>query len=309
MALNERLNKFKQQQERPKVAPGFRPANAPFAPVKPLQPVKFSDDTERLQHINSIRKSTVGAQIKLVIVLLEKTRQAFTAEQINEATYVDIRGNKAVFDSLKNNPKVKFEGEHFFYKPTHVLTGRDQLLSLIIKSKDCIAVEEVKDAYPSVLEDFNHLLMMDELALIDSSRELDFICAINFVINSYLVLLISIRTSDVTLLKFSTLYQTSTKFRSEDTAHFNDRRFRITIDNDLKQLYREIELPRDMLDIEKELKKGGEKPLTDTVNRRALAQIHGAASKSKARKKQRGITSKTRITNYHLPELFKNLDT
>lgn len=64
-----------------------------------------------------------------------------------------------------------------------------------------------------------------------------------------------------------------------------------------------------MLDIEKELKKGGEKPLTDTVNRRALAQIHGAASKSKARKKQRGITSKTRITNYHLPELFKNLDT
>lgn len=94
---------------RPKVAPVFRPANAPFAPVKPLQPVKFSDDTERLQHINSIRKSTVGAQIKLVIVLLEK--------------------------------------------PTHVLTGRDQLLSLIIKSKDCIAVEEVKDAYPSVLED------------------------------------------------------------------------------------------------------------------------------------------------------------
>jgi transcription initiation factor TFIIE subunit beta len=89
MALNERLDKFKQQQERcqttlssiaasqasilrPKVAPGFRPANAPFAPVKQLQRVKFSDDTERLQHINSIRKSTVGAQIKLVIDLLEK---------------------------------------------------------------------------------------------------------------------------------------------------------------------------------------------------------------------------------------------
>lgn len=55
----------------------------------------------------------MGAQIKLVIVLLEK--------------------------------------------PTHVLTGRDQLLSLIIKSKDCIAVEEVKDAYPSVLEDLQAL--------------------------------------------------------------------------------------------------------------------------------------------------------
>lgn len=89
MALNERLNKFKLQQERcqatlssiaatqapilkPKVPSGIRPANSPFAPVKPPQPVKFSDDTERLQHINSIRKSAVGAQIKLVIALLDK---------------------------------------------------------------------------------------------------------------------------------------------------------------------------------------------------------------------------------------------
>lgn len=89
MALNERLNKFKQQQERcqttlssisaslasmsmPKHVPGIRPANAPLAPVKPLHPIKFSNDTERLQHINSIRKSAVGVQIKLVIELLYK---------------------------------------------------------------------------------------------------------------------------------------------------------------------------------------------------------------------------------------------
>jgi len=44
--------------------------------------------------------------MKLVIDLLYKTRQAFTAEQINEATYVDIYGSKALFDSLRNNPKL-----------------------------------------------------------------------------------------------------------------------------------------------------------------------------------------------------------
>lgn len=94
----------------------------------------------------------------------------------------------------------------------------------------------------------------------------------------------------------------------EDTAHFNDRKYKITIDNDLKQLYREVELPRDMLDIEKELKKCGEKPLTDTVKRRAAAQkMDGAASKSKTRKKKRGLRSNSRVTNFHLPELFKNL--
>jgi transcription initiation factor TFIIE subunit beta len=89
MALSEQLNKFKLQQERcqttpssiaayrssvskPKVTPGFQPINAPFAPVKALQPIKFSDDPDRLQRINSVRKSHPGLQIKLVIELLYK---------------------------------------------------------------------------------------------------------------------------------------------------------------------------------------------------------------------------------------------
>lgn len=174
MDLNERLNKFKQQQEKcqttlssiaasqastlePKVTTVIQPINAPFAPVKPLQPIKFSNDTERLHHLNSVRKSPVGAQIKLVIELLYKTRQAFAAEQINEATCVDIHGNKAVFDSLRNNPKVFFDGKHFSYKSKHELTGRDELLSLIRKYPEGLAVVEVKDAYPSVLEDLQAL--------------------------------------------------------------------------------------------------------------------------------------------------------
>jgi len=286
MALNERLNKFRQQQERcqttlssiatnqasilmPKVAPGIRPANAPYASVKPLQPIKFSDDTQRLQHINSIRKSTVGAQMKLVIDLLYKTRQVFTAEQINEATYVDIHGSKALFDSLRNNSKVKLDGRHFSYKPTHVLTGRDQLYNLIKNQEYGIAVEELKDAYPSVLEDLQALKASGDVWWLSGTNS------------------------------------------QEDTAHFNDPRFRITVDSDLNQLFRGTELPRDMLDIEQELKKIGETPLTDTAKRRALAEISGAASKSKskARKKQRGITSRIRLTNRHLPELFENLST
>ena len=43
------------------------------------------------------------------------------------------------------------------------------------------------------------------------------------------------------------------------------------MDSDLKQLFRGTELPRDMLDIEKELKKIGEKPLTDTAREAARA--------------------------------------
>lgn len=80
MALQEKLDRFKKQQERcqttlsgiaaSKVTPKFTPAPASFIARPPAPAVKFSNDTERLQHINSIRKSPVGAQIKRVIDLL-----------------------------------------------------------------------------------------------------------------------------------------------------------------------------------------------------------------------------------------------
>jgi len=55
-------------------------------------------------------------ELILLFLLHLQKRQAFTAEQINEATYVDILGNKAVFDSLRNNPKVHYDGRRFSYK-------------------------------------------------------------------------------------------------------------------------------------------------------------------------------------------------
>jgi transcription initiation factor TFIIE subunit beta len=41
-------------------------------------------------------------------------RRALTAKQINDATYVDIAGNSAVFESLRNNPKVHFDRRCLF---------------------------------------------------------------------------------------------------------------------------------------------------------------------------------------------------
>ncbi|CAL5390467.1 unnamed protein product [Camellia sinensis] len=81
------------------------------------------------------------------------TRQAFTPEQINEACYVDINSNKAVFDSLRNNPKVNYDGRCFAYKSKHALKDKNQLLILIRKFPEGIAVIDLKDAYPTVMED------------------------------------------------------------------------------------------------------------------------------------------------------------
>ena len=90
MALQDKLDRFKKQQEkcqstltsiaaaasnRPKPTQKFTPSVPPAAIAKPPAPaVKFSNDTDRLQHINNIRKAPDGAQIKRVIGLLFEVR-------------------------------------------------------------------------------------------------------------------------------------------------------------------------------------------------------------------------------------------
>uniref|UniRef100_A0A2P2JXE2 Transcription initiation factor IIE subunit beta n=2 Tax=Rhizophora mucronata TaxID=61149 RepID=A0A2P2JXE2_RHIMU len=280
MALQESLNKFKKQQNRVQASvaniprPGLTKSSTAVsksAPVagspltrSPAPAVKFSNDTERLQHINSIRKAPVGAQIKRVIDLLLETRQALTPEQINEACYVDINSNKAVFDSLGNNPKVNYDGKRFSYKSKHDLKDKGQLLVLVRKFPEGIPVIDLKDAYPTVMEDLQALKAAGQIWLLSNFDS------------------------------------------QEDIAYPNDPRAVIKVDDDLKHLFRGIELPRDMLDIEKDLQKNGMKPATNTAKRRAAAQVHGISTKQKIKKKKHEISKRTKLTNAHLPELFQN---
>ncbi|KAF7026958.1 hypothetical protein CFC21_039039 [Triticum aestivum] len=88
-------------------------------------------------------------------------------------------------------------------------------------------------------------------------------------------------------------------------AYPNDPRSRMEVDTELKKLFHDIKLPQDMLDIKKELRRNREKPATDTMKRRAAEQVHGHQPKpKKARKKSRVITSRTKLTNSHLPWLL-----
>ncbi|CAA7409188.1 unnamed protein product [Spirodela intermedia] len=283
MSLQERLNKFKQQQEKcqsiltdtiSRASSSSRTSAAPHraapSPAVPVAPVKFSSDTERLQHINGIRKSPAGAQIKRVIDLLLQTRQAFTPEQINEACYVDVIANKTVFESLKNNHKVSYDGHRFSYKSKHNLKNKSELLDFVRKFPEGIAVIDLKDSYPTVMDDLQRLKGEGEVWLLSNLDS------------------------------------------QEDTVYPNDPRAGvIKVDEDLKQLFRGVELPRDMVDIERELQKNGMRPATNTARRRAMAQVHGLANhagKAKPKKKQRELSKRTKLTNAHLPELFRNLN-
>ncbi|KAH7656539.1 Transcription initiation factor IIE beta subunit protein, partial [Dioscorea alata] len=249
IAMQERLNKFMEQHHK-------RQATLPS--------VKFSGDNERLQHIDAIGQLPVGAQIKRVIDLLLETRKALTPETINEACNVDISSNKVVFESLKNNPKVNYDGKCFSYKRKHDLKGKEELLSLIRKFPDGIAVMDVKDAYPTIMEDLKALKAADQIWILTNMDS------------------------------------------KEDIAYPNNLKVMMTVDDDLKQMFRGIELPKDMVDIEKELQMAGMKPATNSTQRCATAQVLSKNTQPKPRKR-RQLNRRTKLTNVHLPELFQDI--
>ncbi|XVF52856.1 hypothetical protein PTKIN_Ptkin05aG0052200 [Pterospermum kingtungense] len=264
MALQEKLDSFKKQQE--KCQSMLSKSASSRATARTPAPLKFSSDTERLQHINSIRKAPVGAQMKRVIDLLFQTRQAFTPEQINDACYVNVNSNKDVFEGLRKNPKVNYDGKRFSYKAKHNVKNKDELLFLIQKFVEGIPIIDLKDAYPKVVDDLQALKAKGDIWLLSNFDS------------------------------------------QEDIAFPNDPKIDLrNVDDDLKELFRSIELPRDMLDIEKDLLKNGMKPATNTAKRRAAAQMQGVSSKLKPKQKVKEFSKNAKLTNAHLPELFQKL--
>ncbi|KAJ0960271.1 hypothetical protein J5N97_001912 [Dioscorea zingiberensis] len=171
--------------------------------------------------------------------ILSETRQAFTPELINEACYVDVNANKAVFDSLRNNPKVHYDGKRFSYKSKHALKDKNQLRSLIRKFSEGIPVIDLKDSYPTVMEDLQALKAAGDIWLLSNLDS------------------------------------------QEDIAYPNDPR-----EGSSEEWY---------------------EAATDTAKRRAVAQSQGIQAKSKPKKKKNEISKRTKLTNAHLPELFKDL--
>ena len=101
MALQEKLDEFKKQQEKcqstlvrhaasTKPKPAYKAVTAaPLLNATPPTPtVKFSSDIPRLQHIYRIQKSPVGAQIKRVIDLLMEVQTQMSLSCVVVILYV-----------------------------------------------------------------------------------------------------------------------------------------------------------------------------------------------------------------------------
>lgn len=121
-----------------------------------------------------------------------------------------MRANKDVFESMRKNPKVKYDGERFSYKVTfmeaymctvstplcvhfyapslvcdfgiafglqskHDVRDKNQLLFLVRKFPEGIAVVDLKDSYPNVMEDLQVNYFFQLIVLHENENFLAFI--------------------------------------------------------------------------------------------------------------------------------------
>eukprot|EP00897_Mesotaenium_endlicherianum_P009583 jgi/Mesen1/8653/ME000502S08009 len=86
----------------------------------------------------------------------------------------------------------------------------------------------------------------------------------------------------------------------------NDPKVVIHVDDDVKQLFLGVELPREFTDLEKTLEKAGMTPTTNIIRRRLQAGLSHVQKPSQKQKKRRE-SKRTKYTNSHLPELFQNI--
>lgn len=89
-----------------------------------------------------------------------QTRQAFTPEQINEACYVDVNGNKDVFEGLRKNPKVNYDGKRFSYKVTLLGCCCDLLIDLLFWFNDLYHNRHCSYCSVSFIKDCNFVYVI-----------------------------------------------------------------------------------------------------------------------------------------------------
>ena len=201
--------------------------------------------------------------------LLHRTRKPLSvAELHNELGFPVDRGE--LWDMLLNNDKVLYNTEtrRFSYKAKHVLEGKREMLALIQKHPDGILMDDVVDAYQTANVDAEDLL------------------AGNAVIS-----LVNSETRERVLYPVDDAYE-------------------VEVDDNMAAMFHAVEIPTHDADFDAAIRKVGAEP----APRRAIGGGPGAnddedeegeGGKKRGKKKRAVNFERMKVTNVHLPELFK----
>ena len=204
---------------------------------------------------------------KRVMDLLHRTRKPMsTAELHNELGWpVDV---PELWEMLLHNDKVLFDEtkRRFSYKAKHSLRDRREMLALIQKNPDGVLEEDVVDAYQGAVE--------DAAALIE---------------NGDVIFLVNAESRERVLYPVDDTYE-------------------VHVDEDVSSAFHGVTIPAHDPDWDQALRQIGVEP----APRRAHAARGGDdddedddAGKKKKKKRRAVNFERMKVTNVHLPELFK----
>ena len=209
---------------------------------------------------------------KRVMDLLNKTRKPLSAAELhNELGFPVDRGE--LWDMLLNNDKVMYNEttRRFSYRARHALEDRREMLALIQKHPDGIPMDDVTDAYQTADVDAKELIA-----------------------GGMVMSLVNTETRDRILYPIDDAYE-------------------VVVDEDIASMFHGVEVPEHDVDFDAALRKIGLEP---APRRSAATPGHGGdddddddegggGKKKKAKKKRAVNFERMKVTNVHLPELFK----
>eukprot|EP00850_Spirogloea_muscicola_P016948 SM000141S00892 [mRNA] locus=s141:204503:205909:+ [translate_table: standard] len=218
---------------------------------------KFLQESDKYVQMENVRRLPVGAQMKKVIDLLLLERKAFTTQEIYSTLYVDIDKNEELQDNLKSNVKVAFDGTRYSYKAS---SWPQKILAPLAKHE---------------LENKEQLLKLIR-QILDGTPIADIKDAYPGVLN------------DVQELKAAgQIWAITNTDNNEEVVYPNDPKLMgFKVEDDLKQLLRSIEHPREFVDVERELIKAGIKPVSDPARRQMMAAVRKQQPKPKQKQRK-----------------------
>ena len=213
---------------------------------------------------------------KRVLDLLNTTRANFTVAELHNELGFSC-SDPELWDMLIHNPKIQ-QGVHerrtrmeptISYKPKHVFEGRREMLELVTKMHDGVLMDDVTDAYTGAVEDCEALIA-EGLVLMLTNAE-----------------------------------------TRERVLYPVDERYECEVDDDMAALFHAVPIPEHDNEFDAALRKAGHEP---APRRAARPTGHdsdeegGGRKRARAKKKRKVNFGRMKVTNAHLPELFKGLE-
>jgi len=141
---------------------------------KPMGAQSNSNDkmfvSNSLKHNAKQEKSTQRVVFDILVYLRALEGKPATLTEIMISSGHVVEGNLELIDALKNNPKVEYVDNCFFFKPVYNVKNSKEILELLAQHPNGLLVSDLAESYTKAQSDIKALKEAKEIYSIKSSE-------------------------------------------------------------------------------------------------------------------------------------------